>query len=61
MNVDAMENRDLLHPKWAAEVTAFMEPQQMDNLSIDGTAIEIPAPCLLFAHVDCCGLLWTIQ
>ena len=40
MNVEAMENRDLLHPKWAVEVTAFMQPQQVDNLSVDGTAIE---------------------
>ena len=50
MNVEAMENRDLLHPKWATEVTTFMQPQQTDNLSVDGTAIEIPVPCLLFAH-----------
>ena len=63
MNVDAMENIDLLHPKWAAEVMAFMQPQQTDNLSVDGMAIEIPALCLLFAHVDCCGcgLLLTVQ
>ena len=43
MNVDAMENRDLLHPKWAAEVTAFMQPQQIDNLSahLDGSLQQL--------------------
>ena len=50
MNVNVIENRDLLHPKWVAEVTAFMQPQQIDNPSVDGTAIKLPAPCLLFAH-----------
>ena len=50
MNVDAIENRDLLHPKWPAEVTAFMQSQQIDNLNVDGTAIKLPVPCLLFAH-----------